>query len=98
MSDELTIFNIVGLSAGHSSLNSFAGKGSRMQVVGLEDETILDSISREIFSKVFRAETNWESAAGYFLTKFDEEAKDDELIFILISSIHQEIYSLNVMN
>ena len=50
MSGELTIFNIVGPSAGHSSLNCFAGKGSRKQVVGLEDETILDSISREIFS------------------------------------------------
>ena len=60
MSDELTIFNIVGPSACHSSLNSFAGKGSRTQVVGLEDETILENISKEIFSKVFRAETNWE--------------------------------------
>ena len=58
MSDELTIFNIVGPSAGHSSLNSFARKGSRTQVVGFKDETILVSISREIFSKVFRAETN----------------------------------------
>ena len=58
MSDELTVFNIVGPSAGHSSLNSFAGKGSRTQVVGFEDETILVSISREIFSKVFIAETN----------------------------------------
>ena len=56
MSDELTIFNIVGPSACHS----FAGKGSRTQVVGLEDETILENISKEIFSKVFRAETNWE--------------------------------------
>ena len=58
MSDELTVFNIVGPSAGHSSLNSFAGKGSRTQVVGFEDETILVIISREIFSKVFIAETN----------------------------------------
>ena len=41
MSDEL-IFNTVGPSAGHSSLNSFAGKGSRTQVVGFEDETIFD--------------------------------------------------------
>ena len=87
MSDELTIVNSVGPSDGHSSLNSFAGKGSRMQVVGFEDETILDNISREIFSKAFRAETYWESAAGNVLTKFDEEARDDELILILISSI-----------
>ena len=41
MNDELTIYNIVGPSAGHNSLNSFAGKGSRTQVVGFEDETIL---------------------------------------------------------
>ena len=54
----LTIFNIVGSSAGHSSLNSFAGKGSRTQVVGFEDDTILDNISRDEFSKVFRAEAN----------------------------------------
>ena len=58
MSDELTIFNIVGPSAGHSSLNSFAGKRSKIQVVGFKDETILDNISRKIFSKVFRTETN----------------------------------------
>ena len=58
MSDELTIFNTVGPSVGHRSLNSFAGMGLRTQVVGFEDETILVSISREIFSKVFRTETN----------------------------------------
>ena len=58
MSVKLRIFNIVGPSAGHRSLNSFAGRGSRTQVAGFEDETIVGNISREIFSKVLRAETN----------------------------------------
>ena len=48
---------------------------------------MLDNISREIFSKVFRADANWELAEGYFVINFDEEAIDEELILILSSSI-----------
>ena len=44
---------------------------SRTQVVGFEEETSLDNYSREMASKVLRAETNWESAEGCFITNSD---------------------------
>ena len=66
MSDKLTIFNVVGPSAGHRSLNSFAERGSRRQVVGSEVETSLNNISKEIFSKVLRGNSNRESTEGCF--------------------------------
>ena len=58
-----------------------------MQGVGFEDETILDNISREMFSKVFRAETNWESSEGCCIISFDKEARNDELNLNLLSSV-----------
>ena len=36
---------------------------------------------------MFRVETDWKSAEGSIVINFDEEARDDELILILISSI-----------
>lgn len=53
-----------------------------MQVVGFKDETSLDNISREIYSKVSKAETNWEPAEGCFKINVDEEARDEELILV----------------
>ena len=52
MSDTFIIFNIVGPSAGHRSLNSFARRGSRTQVVGFEVETSLAIVLRETFKNV----------------------------------------------